>query len=283
MRTTYGFKNAGRKKNADPSRKGSALMPGLYKHRTCVDQLGTQQKTYSFKACDRYHTPTALVGYIDKVCNLIECKLLCCLIVCNLLLAPCKRRQRCWPTLLPTLLNVTIVVSICTPCYMLLGVVVQNKRVKRLSQQLPTFLLLCGRQSLAQQCWISLHSSSNIVGATYMHHHTWSPKSYGLCPSHDTLHVPTLLGVAASACKQLPTRLQQLPTLLAQQCLDLLRPSACSFKVKDITSLIFLQVLLKAMTFLSSVWNISFFTHVVSRKYYMCFLGKNRLAQKFFC
>ena len=87
MRTTYGFKNAGRKKNADPSRKGSALMPGLYKHRTCVDQLGTQQKTYSFKACDRYHTPTALVGYIDKVCthNLIECKLLCCVIVCNLL------------------------------------------------------------------------------------------------------------------------------------------------------------------------------------------------------
>lgn len=49
-------------------------MPGLYKHRTCVDQLETQQKTYNFKACDRYHTPTALVGYIDKVCthNLIE-------------------------------------------------------------------------------------------------------------------------------------------------------------------------------------------------------------------
>ena len=132
-------------------------MPGLYKHRTCVDQLATQQKTYSFKACDRYHTPTALVGYIDKVCNLIECKLLCCLIVCNLLLAPCKRRQRCWPTLLPTLLNVTIVVSICTPCYMLLGVVVQNKRVKRLSQQLPTFLLLRGRQSLQR----------NNVGSVY--------------------------------------------------------------------------------------------------------------------
>ena len=234
-------------------------MPGLYKHRTCVDQLGTQQKTYSFKACDRYHTPTALVGYIDKVCNLIECKLLCCLIVCNLLLAPCKRRQRCWPTLLPTLLNVTYiyVVSICTPCYMLLGVVVQNKRVKRLSQQHPTFLLLRGHQSLAQQCWISLHSSSNIVGATHMHHHTWSPKSYGVCPSHDTLHVPTLL---------------------AQQCLDLLRPSACSFKVKNITSLIFFQVLLKAMTFLSLVWNISFFTHVVFRKYYMCFLGKKSVG-----
>ena len=65
--TTYGFKNAGRKRNADPSRKGSHLMPGLYKHNTSVDQLEKQQKTYSFKACDRYHTPTALVGYIDKV------------------------------------------------------------------------------------------------------------------------------------------------------------------------------------------------------------------------
>ena len=259
MRTTYGFKNAGRKKNADPSRKGSALMPGLYKHRTCVDQLERQQKTYSFKACDRYHTPTALVGYIDKVCNLIECKLLCCLIVCNLLLAPCKRRQRCWPTLLPTLLNVTCCVHLHTLLHVMLGVVVQNKRVKRLSQQLPTFLLLHDRQSLAQQCWICLHSSSNIVGAMHMHHHTWSPKSYGLCPSHDTPHVPTLL---------------------AQHCLDLLHPSACSFKVKNITSLIFLQVLLKAMTFLSSVWNISLW---FSENIICAFWEKNRLAQKFFC
>ena len=233
-------------------------MPGLYKHRTCVDQLETQQKTYSFKACDRYHTPTALVGYIDTVCtyNLIECKLLCCVIVCNLL-SPCKRRQRCWPTLLPTLLNVTCCVHLHTLLHVMLGVVVQNKRVKRLSQQLPTFLLLRDRQSLAQQCWICLHSSSNIVAATHMHHHTWSPKSYGLCPSHDTPHVPTLL---------------------AQHCLDLLHPSACSFKVKNITSLIFLQVLLKAMTFLSSVWNLSFFTHVVFRKCYMSFLGKKSVG-----
>ena len=141
----------------------------------------------------------------------------------------------------------------------MLGVVVQNKRVKRLSQQLPTFLLLHDRQSLAQQCWICLHSSSNIVGAMHMHHHTWSPKSYGLCPSHDTPHVPTLL---------------------AQHCLDLLHPSACSFKVKNITSLIFLQVLLKAMTFLSSVWNISLW---FSENIICAFWEKNRLAQKFFC
>ena len=46
-------------------------MPGLYKHATAVDQLDKQQVTYSFKACDRYHTPTALVGYIDKVLILL--------------------------------------------------------------------------------------------------------------------------------------------------------------------------------------------------------------------
>ena len=65
--TTYGFKNAGRKRNADPSRKGDKLMPGLYKHGTSIDELNKQHVTYSFKSCDRYHTPTALVGYMDKV------------------------------------------------------------------------------------------------------------------------------------------------------------------------------------------------------------------------
>ena len=161
MRTTYGFKNAGRKKNADPSRKGSALMPGLYKHRTCVDQLGTQQKTYSFKACDRYHTPTALVGYIDKVCthNLIECKLLCRVIVCNLL-SPMQTEAALLANITPNImLNVTCCVHLHTLLHVMLGVVVQNKRVKRLSQQLPTFLLLRDRQSLAQQCWISVYTA----------------------------------------------------------------------------------------------------------------------------
>ena len=47
-------------------------------------------------------------------------------------------------------------------------------------------------------------------------------------PSHDALQVPTLLGVVASVCTPLPTRKQQLPTLLAQQCWELLRPFARS-------------------------------------------------------
>ncbi|XP_031563978.1 protein STPG4-like [Actinia tenebrosa] len=66
IKATYGFKNTGRKNNADPSRTGTTLMPGLYKHVTEVDKMDKKQITYSFKSCDRYHTPAALVGYIDK-------------------------------------------------------------------------------------------------------------------------------------------------------------------------------------------------------------------------
>ena len=93
---------------------------------------------------------------------------------------------------------------------------------KLFSQQLPTFLLFRDRRSVAQQCWIRLHSSSNIVGATHAHY-AWFTKTYGLYPSHDALQVPTLLGVVASAWTPLPTRTQQLPTLLVQRCWKLLR------------------------------------------------------------
>ena len=52
-------------------------------------------------------------------------------------------------------------------CWMLLRVVAQSlKPVKLFSQQLPTFPLFPDRRSVAQQCWIRLHSSSNIFGAT---------------------------------------------------------------------------------------------------------------------
>ena len=117
-------------------------------------------------------------------------------------------------------------------CWMLLRVVEQSlKSVKLFSQQLPTFLLFRDRRSVAQQCWIRLHSSSNIVGATHAHY-AWFTKTYGLYPSHDALQVPTLLGVVASVCTPLPTRTQQLPTLLAQQCWKLFRPFARSLRKK---------------------------------------------------
>ena len=116
-------------------------------------------------------------------------------------------------------------------CWMLLRVVAQSlKPVKLFSQQLPTFLLFHDRRSVAQQCWIRLHSSSNIVGATHAHY-AWFTETYGLYPSHDTLQVPTLLGVIASVFTPLPTRIQQLPTLLAQQCWELLRPFARNLNV----------------------------------------------------
>ena len=84
------------------------------------------------------------------------------------------------------------------------------------------------RRSLAQQCsWIRLHSSYNIVGATHAHC-AWFTKTDGLYPSHDALQVPKLLGVVASVCTPLPTRTQQLSTLLSQQCWELLRPFARS-------------------------------------------------------
>ena len=47
------------------------------------------------------------------------------------------------------------------------------------------------------------------------------PSSYGLHPSHDLLQIPILLGAVASICTPLPTRTQQLPTLLAQLCWEL--------------------------------------------------------------
>ena len=113
-------------------------------------------------------------------------------------------------------------------CWMLLRVVAQSlKPVKLFSQQLPTFLLFRDRRSVAQQCWIRLHSSSNIVWAAHAYY-AWFTKTYGLYPSHDAQQVPTLLGFVASVCTPLPTYTQQLPTLLRQQCWELLRPFARS-------------------------------------------------------
>ena len=144
--------------------------------------------------------------------------------------APCKRTQHCWPTT-PNIVGCYMLRPFAHPvacCWMLLLVVAQSlKLVKLFSQQLPTFLLFRDRWSVAQQCWIRLQSSSNIVGARHAHY-AWIAKTYGLYSSHDALQVPSLLGVVTSVCTPLPTRTEQLPTLLAQQCWELLRPFARS-------------------------------------------------------
>ena len=127
------------------------------------------------------------------------------------------------------------VVSVCTSCCMLLDIVVCCCAKLETAQTFqPTdsqHFFLCDRRSVAQQswisCWIRLHSSSNINRARHAHY-AWFTKTYELYPTHDALQVPTLLGVVASVCRQLPTRTQQLPILLAQRCWELLRPFARS-------------------------------------------------------
>ena len=81
--------------------------------------------------------------------------------------------------------------SVCTP--VLLEVVTQSLKKGQ------TFVLLRDRQSVAQQCYFRLYSSSNIVRATHANY-TWSLKPYGLYPSHDALQLPKLMGLVASAC-----------------------------------------------------------------------------------
>ena len=115
--------------------------------------------------------------------------------------APCKRTQHCWPTT-PNIVRCYMLRPFAHPvacCWMLLSVVAQSlKPVKLFSQQLPTLPTMLGPRTLIT------HGLQ---------------KTYGLYPSQ----VPTLLGVVASVCTPLPTRTQQLPTLLAQQCWELLR------------------------------------------------------------
>ena len=151
--------------------------------------------------------------------------------------APCKRTQHCWPTTLNNVGSYRLrpFAHPVACCWMLLRKIWNRSSF----QQLPTFLLFLDRRSVAQQCWIRLHSSSNIVGAAHAHY-ACITKTYRLYSSNDALQVPTLLGVVASVYTPLPTRTQQLPTLLAQQCWQLLRPFARSLRdeiLKDVSCL----------------------------------------------
>ena len=63
---SYRFKDQGRKKDADPSRKGVMLLPGQYKYQTFVDDLRSKQCYASFKASKRFNGP-GVAGLVDKV------------------------------------------------------------------------------------------------------------------------------------------------------------------------------------------------------------------------
>ena len=85
----------------------------------------------------------------------------------------CKQTQH-WCATTPNIVGCYMLRPFALPvacCWMLLRVVAQSlKPVKLFSQQLPKFLLFRDHRSLAQQCWIRLHSSSNIVGSTHAHY-----------------------------------------------------------------------------------------------------------------
>ena len=104
--------------------------------------------------------------------------------------------------------------------WMLLCVVAQSlKPVQLFSQQHPTFLLFRDRGSVAQQCWIRLHSSSNITTLRmdykdfFFPRCTAGPKLVRSCSIrlHTTANThattpnivgATMLGVVAPVCTQ---------------------------------------------------------------------------------
>ena len=102
---------------------------------------------------------------------------------------------------LPTLLDVTCCARLHTLLHVVECCCVFLRKVwNRLNFSANNYKhFFCSFRSVAQQCWIRLHSSSNIVGAAHAHY-AWFTKTYGLYPSHDALQVPTLLGVVASVC-----------------------------------------------------------------------------------
>jgi hypothetical protein len=68
---SYTFKDQGRKKDADPSRKGVMLLPGQYKYQTFVDDLKNKRCCTSFKGSKRFSGP-GIAGLIDKVNHTIR-------------------------------------------------------------------------------------------------------------------------------------------------------------------------------------------------------------------
>ena len=78
-----------------------------------------------------------------------------------------------------------------------------------------SFVLSADQWSEMQQCWIHLHSSFNIVGAMHTHYHVMVSKVVRVASFSRWTACPN---VAACICTPLPTRTQQLATLLAQQC-----------------------------------------------------------------
>ena len=89
------------------------------------------------------------------------------LFYCLSALATCKRTQHCWvrPFAHP------VAHSICTPCCMLLSVsgscCAKFETGQTFEPTTPNISFVPYLQSVTQQYWTRLHSSSNIAGATH--------------------------------------------------------------------------------------------------------------------
>ena len=100
-------------------------------------------------------------------------------------------------------------------CWMLRVVAQSLQLVKLLSQQLPTFLLLRDRRSVAQQRWIRLHSSSNIVGAMHAHYawftnlHMFHPEIGSGCKTLHGKHLAKITETLASLPRHLNSAIFQ--------------------------------------------------------------------------
>ena len=125
------------------------------------------------------------------------------------------------------------VVSVCTPCCMLLCVVrsccAEFETGQTFKPTTPniSFVVWSPKHSatMLDQCAQHFQHCLGHTHALHMLFKVLWVVSFPWCT-----WVPTLLGVAASVYTPLSTRMQQLPTLLAQECWELLHPFARSLK-----------------------------------------------------
>ena len=130
---------------------------------------------------------------------------------------------------LPTLLDVTCCIRLHTLLDVVACCCAKFETGQTFQPTTPNISFVPWSRSVTQQCWIRLHSSSNVVGATHAHY-AWIAKTYGLYSSkmhcrsqtcwkllhpfaHHSQHArnnsqhcwPTLLGAVAPVCTQLKT------------------------------------------------------------------------------
>ena len=142
--------------------------------------------------------------------------------------APCKRTQHCSPS----------TPSVCTPCCMLIDVVTCRCAMFETGQ---TFQPTTPNISFVP--WSPKRSATMLDPFAQLFQHYSGARAsitHGLQRLMGCI-LPTMhcrsrhcWDCVASVCTPLPTRRQQLPTLLRQQCWELLRPFARSLKVATI-------------------------------------------------